>query len=109
MRPIATEPVTSETQTTRGLIDRIALLFALALGLGPLINRQGIEKVRRHVEDALDRGARLVIGGAPLTSGDLARGHFFATGNNIREADGTLDNGKTGEAIFWQTLKLDRK
>jgi succinate-semialdehyde dehydrogenase/glutarate-semialdehyde dehydrogenase len=31
--------------------------------LGPLINDAGVEKVRRHVADALARGARLVSGG----------------------------------------------
>jgi hypothetical protein len=36
-----------------------------------------------------------------------ARGHFFATGNNIQEPDGTLNAGKLGEALFWQTLVPD--
>ena len=35
-----------------------------------------------------------------------AAGHFFATGNNIRELDGTLNAARTGEAVFWQTRKL---
>jgi len=35
-----------------------------------------------------------------------AGGHFYATGNNIREADGTLNNARTGEAVFWQTRKV---
>ena len=34
-----------------------------ATRIGPLINDAGVEKVRRHVEDALARGARLVCGG----------------------------------------------
>jgi hypothetical protein len=34
-----------------------------------------------------------------------AGGHFYATGNNIREPDGTLNASRAGEAIFWQTLK----
>ncbi|MEX0731968.1 MAG: NAD-dependent succinate-semialdehyde dehydrogenase [Aquisalimonadaceae bacterium] len=33
--------------------------------VGPLIDRKGFEKVRRHVEDALDNGARLLAGRLP--------------------------------------------
>jgi hypothetical protein len=28
---------------------------------------------------------------------------FFATGSNIREADGTLNQARAGECVFWQT------
>jgi hypothetical protein len=38
-----------------------------------------------------------------------AGGHFYATGNNIREADGTLNNARSGEAVFWQTRKLEKE
>ena len=41
---------------------------------GPLINRQAIEKAERHVADAIDRGGRLLAGGAPLGE----HGLFFA-------------------------------
>lgn len=39
--------------------------------IGPLINRQGLEKVQKHVADALDKGATLLCGGAPHEAGDL--------------------------------------
>ena len=32
-----------------------------------------------------------------------ARGHFYATGSNILEADGSLVRGRKGEVVFWQT------
>jgi succinate-semialdehyde dehydrogenase/glutarate-semialdehyde dehydrogenase len=32
--------------------------------VGPLIDRQGLEKVERHVADAIDRGAEVVLGGS---------------------------------------------
>lgn len=32
-----------------------------------------------------------------------AGGEFFATGSNIREADGRLDQTRAGEVVFWQT------
>ncbi len=34
--------------------------------VGPLIERQAIEKVERHVADALERGGELITGGEPL-------------------------------------------
>ncbi|MGD2084057.1 MAG: NAD-dependent succinate-semialdehyde dehydrogenase [Chromatiales bacterium] len=33
--------------------------------LGPLIDRSGYEKVRRHLNDALEKGAKMVAGGDP--------------------------------------------
>ena len=36
-----------------------------------------------------------------LSAGDA----FFATGSNIREADGTLNQARAGECVFWQTVK----
>jgi succinate-semialdehyde dehydrogenase/glutarate-semialdehyde dehydrogenase len=61
---------------TAQLVERIA---ALKLGrgsdpdvdLGPLINDAAVAKVRRLIEDALKRGARLVHGAAPAGSGRL--------------------------------------
>jgi len=35
--------------------------------------------------------------------------HFFATGNDILEKDGRLNNAKTGNVIFWQTRKVNQK
>jgi hypothetical protein len=34
----------------------------------------------------------------------VAGEHFFATGSNIREPDGTLNQARAGECVFWQTL-----
>jgi succinate-semialdehyde dehydrogenase/glutarate-semialdehyde dehydrogenase len=34
--------------------------------VGPLIEQQAIDKVERHVADALDRGGELLVGGEPL-------------------------------------------
>ena len=35
------------------------------VNVGPLIDDTGFEKVRRHVDDALERGAELLLGGKP--------------------------------------------
>jgi len=42
--------------------------------MGPLINRAGFDKVRRHLADALVRGGRLIAGSRPE---DLGGGLFF--------------------------------
>jgi succinate-semialdehyde dehydrogenase/glutarate-semialdehyde dehydrogenase len=50
------------------LVERVTKLevgsgFQANVNVGPLIDDQGLEKVERHVADALDRGGELVIGG----------------------------------------------
>jgi succinate-semialdehyde dehydrogenase/glutarate-semialdehyde dehydrogenase len=45
-----------------------------ASNVGPLIDEQAFEKVSRHVADAIDRGARRVLGGEPHERG----GTFFS-------------------------------
>ena len=39
--------------------------------IGPLINRAAVAKVRQHIDDAVSKGARVVVGGRPLG------GNFF--------------------------------
>jgi len=34
-----------------------------------------------------------------------AGGEFFATGSNIREPDGRLNQARAGEVVFWQTVQ----
>lgn len=46
--------------------------------IGPLIDEASLEKMQRHVGDAVARGARLVAGGERLTGAELDRGIFFA-------------------------------
>ena len=45
--------------------------FTPDVDVGPLIDEPAVEKVERHVADALDRGAELVVGGSRLN------GQFF--------------------------------
>jgi succinate-semialdehyde dehydrogenase/glutarate-semialdehyde dehydrogenase len=52
---------------------KVANGFEEGAQVGPLIDRQGFEKVERHVADALERGAELVVGGSPHALG----GTFF--------------------------------
>lgn len=57
------------------LIDALAVrVSALRVGdpsqddthIGPLVDEQGLAKVREHVEDAIERGAKVIAGGKPL-------------------------------------------
>jgi succinate-semialdehyde dehydrogenase / glutarate-semialdehyde dehydrogenase len=46
--------------------------------IGPLIDDRGVDKADLHVRDAVEHGARLVVGGEQLTEGEYARGNFYA-------------------------------
>lgn len=48
------------------------------IGIGPLVDQPSLDKVQRHVDDALARGARVLEGGHRLTGGGLDQGFFFA-------------------------------
>jgi succinate-semialdehyde dehydrogenase/glutarate-semialdehyde dehydrogenase len=49
---------------------RVGTGFDPEADIGPLINAAAVEKVERHVHDAVERGARLVVGGARHPLGD---------------------------------------
>ena len=64
------------------LQDRVSKLRAgngldPANSIGPLINEAAINKVDRQVQDAIAKGATLLSGGARLSDGELAHGHFY--------------------------------
>ena len=45
--------------------------------MGPMINAEGLETVRQHVEDARARGAHILTGGGMPEGPAYARGHFY--------------------------------
>ena len=45
--------------------------------IGPMINARAVDKIERHVRDAIQRGARVVVGGERL--GTLGRNYFAPT------------------------------
>src|SRR5256885_12038859 len=45
--------------------------------IGPMINRRAVDKIERHVQDAVERGARLVVGGTRVTA--LGQNYFAPT------------------------------
>jgi succinate-semialdehyde dehydrogenase / glutarate-semialdehyde dehydrogenase len=46
--------------------------------IGPLINLSAVKKVESLVKDAIDNGARVLVGGRKLTEGALAFGSFYS-------------------------------
>src|SRR5205085_3540446 len=45
--------------------------------VGPVINREAIEKIHLYSEIGRGEGAKLLTGGEPATDGDLAKGFFY--------------------------------
>ena len=48
------------------------------ISIGPLVDASSLEKVDRHVRDAVAKGAQLRTGGERLTADGLDRGFFYA-------------------------------
>ncbi len=53
--------------------------FDEGVNLGPLIDDQALTKVERHISDALSKGARMVVGGKRVESGQYAGRFYQAT------------------------------
>jgi succinate-semialdehyde dehydrogenase/glutarate-semialdehyde dehydrogenase len=67
----------------RALSERVAALRAgngaePGITIGPLIDESAMEKMERHVGDAVGKGARLLAGGGRLAGDGYDRGAFFA-------------------------------
>ncbi|MFQ5962421.1 MAG: NAD-dependent succinate-semialdehyde dehydrogenase [Candidatus Methylomirabilales bacterium] len=75
----------------QGIADRFSKAFtekvkAIKVGsgfesgviVGPLINKETLDKVDRLVQDAVKNGANVAAGGGPLKEGGFAKGHFYA-------------------------------
>ena len=45
--------------------------------LGPMANAEGLQKTKRHIEDALNKGARLICGGKRPEGARFEKGYFF--------------------------------
>lgn len=67
------------TAAVRGLRVAADGLKEPSADMGPLINAAALDKTNAHLEDAIERGAKLLTGGARLTGGDYApEGYFYA-------------------------------
>ena len=45
--------------------------------MGPLINKQNVERVNKMVEDAVADGAKVIVRGGPVTEAPLVKGAFY--------------------------------
>jgi len=52
--------------------------FEPGMQVGPLINKEALDNMKRLVEDAVRRGAKILTGGKPLTERGMDKGFFFA-------------------------------
>jgi succinate-semialdehyde dehydrogenase / glutarate-semialdehyde dehydrogenase len=97
-----------------GIYDRfacalVAAVAKLAVGpgldvrsnIGPLINKEAVEKVEKLVEDAVSKGAKVLAGGAPDATGTL----FFQP---TVLGDVTPDMAVVSEEIFGPVAALQR-
>ena len=75
-RSVADRFVPAFVDAVRAL--RVGPGFERGVQVGPLISAQALTRIHALVEDAVRRGARLAIGGHPLTDGVRARGFFYA-------------------------------
>src|SRR5690606_9128652 len=46
--------------------------------VGPIINKAGLEKIKKYIEIGKEEGAKLLAGGYELTEGELKNGFYFA-------------------------------
>jgi len=86
-RCTATSRLIVHEKVARPLTERVVLLarrirvgdgLADGVDMGPLVSAEQRDTVHRYVEIGKKEGATLLCGGAPLTDGALAKGHFYA-------------------------------
>jgi succinate-semialdehyde dehydrogenase/glutarate-semialdehyde dehydrogenase len=58
--------------------------------IGPMINARAVEKIERHVRDAVARGARIVVGGERLRSKRCDGPNYYAP-TVLANADATME------------------
>jgi alpha-ketoglutaric semialdehyde dehydrogenase len=71
--------------------------------VGPVINREAIEKIHGYTKIGTDEGARLLTGGEIATEGDLAKGFFYRP-TIFGDVDSTMRIAQ--EEIFGPTTAL---
>jgi acyl-CoA reductase-like NAD-dependent aldehyde dehydrogenase len=71
--------------------------------VGPIINKAGLEKIKKYIEIGKEEGAKLLAGGYELTEGELKNGFYFAP---TLFTDVTPDMRIAQEEIFGPVISL---
>jgi succinate-semialdehyde dehydrogenase/glutarate-semialdehyde dehydrogenase len=74
------ESISNEfTKIFLGLVRKLRMGNPLddSVDVGPLIDEDGIQKVEEHVADALEKGAKLLLGGSRKKDGEFGKGLYF--------------------------------
>jgi succinate-semialdehyde dehydrogenase/glutarate-semialdehyde dehydrogenase len=58
--------------------------------IGPMINARAVDKIDRHVRDAVSKGARVACGGRPLSSAEMGGPNYYAP-TVLVNADATME------------------
>src|ERR1044071_7533422 len=73
--------------------------------IGPLHSRSQRDEIESQVQDAVDRGARVLVGGERLSGGEFDNGHFYAP---TVLADVAEDARVATEEVFGPALPIFR-
>ena len=71
--------------------------------VGPIINKAGLEKIKKYIEIGKEEGAKFLAGGYELTEGELKNGFYFAP---TLFTDVTPDMRIAQEEIFGPVISL---
>lgn len=71
--------------------------------VGPIINKAGMEKIKKYIGIGKEEGAKLLAGGYELTDGEYKNGHYFAP---TLFTDATIDMRIAQEEIFGPVVSL---
>lgn len=71
--------------------------------VGPIINKAGLDKIKKYIQIGKEEGAKMLGGGYVLDKGELAKGHYFAP---TLFTDCTADMRISQEEIFGPVISL---
>lgn len=74
-KEISKELITGLVEKARKII--IGDAFSPEVDMGPLINETQLRKVHSHVEDAIEKGGKVVLNGRRMSGGNYDKGFFY--------------------------------
>lgn len=71
--------------------------------VGPIINKAGMDKIKKYIEIGKNEGAKLLAGGYELTDSEYSQGYYFAP---TLFTDATMEMRISQEEIFGPVVSL---